>query len=91
MASARAFGAALAPFASGVYVNVVFDQSPAELTRAYGEAKLARLAALKHRWDPDNVFHLNQNIAPRARIVLRSAASIRGACRRTRRSCRTTR
>ncbi len=65
MASARAFGAALAPFASGVYVNVVFDQSPAELTRAYGEAKLARLAALKHRWDPDNVFHLNQNIAPR--------------------------
>ena len=65
MASARAFGAALAPFASGVYVNVVFDQSPAELTRAYGEAKLARLATLKHRWDPDNVFHLNQNIAPR--------------------------
>jgi hypothetical protein len=65
MASARTFGAALAPFASGVYVNVVFDQSPAELTRAYGEAKLARLAGLKHRWDPDNVFHLNQNITPR--------------------------
>ncbi len=65
MASARAFGATLAPFASGVYVNVVFDQSPAELTRAYGEAKLARLASLKHRWDPENVFHLNQNIAPR--------------------------
>jgi Berberine and berberine like len=65
MASARAFGAVLAPFASGVYVNALFDQGPAAITRAYGEAKLARLAALKHRWDPDNVFHLNQNIAPR--------------------------
>jgi hypothetical protein len=64
MASARAFGAALAPFASGVYVNALFDQGPAEITRAYGETKLRRLAALKHRWDPDNVFHLNQNIAP---------------------------
>jgi FAD/FMN-containing dehydrogenase len=64
MASARAYGAALAPFASGVYVNALFEQSPAEITRAYGEAKLDRLRALKRRWDPDNVFHLNQNIAP---------------------------
>jgi FAD/FMN-containing dehydrogenase len=64
MASARDFGAALAPFASGVYVNALFDQTPAGITRAYGEAKLARLGALKQRWDPDNVFHLNQNIVP---------------------------
>ncbi len=66
MASARAYGAALAPFASGVYVHSIFEQDPAELQRAYGEAKLARLAALKHRWDPENVFHLNQNIVPSA-------------------------
>jgi hypothetical protein len=65
MASARAFGAGLAPFSSGVYVNSLFDQSSFGLLRAYGEAKLARLASLKHRWDPENVFHLNQNIAPR--------------------------
>jgi FAD/FMN-containing dehydrogenase len=65
MESARAFGAVLAPFSSGVYVNSLFDEGPAGIRRAYGEAKLARLAALKHRWDPDNVFHLNQNIAPR--------------------------
>ena len=45
MASARAFGAVLAPFSSGVYVNSIFEQSPGEIRRAYGEAKLDRLAA----------------------------------------------
>ena len=64
MASARAFGAALAPFASGVYVNALFEQDPDGLRRAYGDAKLARLAEVKRRYDPDNVFHLNQNIVP---------------------------
>jgi len=46
-------------------VNSIFEPSPTEIRRAYGETKLNRLAALKHRWDPDNVFHLNQNIVPR--------------------------
>ena len=64
MASARAFGAALAPFASGVYVNVLNEQDQAGVRRAYGDAKLARLSDLKRRYDPDNVFHLNQNIVP---------------------------
>ena len=30
----------------------------------FGDAKLARLAALKRAWDPDNVFHVNPNVAP---------------------------
>ena len=64
MASARAFGAAVAPFASGVYVNVLGETGEDGMRRAYGDAKLARLAAVKRRYDPDNVFHLNQNIAP---------------------------
>ena len=64
MASARAFGAVLEPFASGVYVNALFETGEAGMRRAYGDAKLARLAALKRRYDPENVFHLNQNIAP---------------------------
>ncbi|MDQ2941783.1 MAG: FAD-binding oxidoreductase [Chloroflexota bacterium] len=64
MASARAFGAVLEPFASGVYVNALFETGEAGVRRAYGDAKLARLAALKRRYDPENVFHLNQNIAP---------------------------
>ena len=64
MASARAFGEALAPFASGVYVNVLYDEGAEGVRRAYGDAKLARLSALKRRYDPENVFHLNQNIVP---------------------------
>jgi hypothetical protein len=64
MASARAYGAALAPFATGVYVNVLSETGEEGVRRAYGDAKLARLADLKRRYDPDNVFHLNQNIIP---------------------------
>ena len=64
MASARAFGAVMEPFASGVYVNVLTETGEDGVRRAYGDAKLARLADVKRRYDPDNVFHLNQNIAP---------------------------
>jgi len=48
--------------ASGNYVN---EQSEvgAEMTRdAYGEHSYRRLAALKARFDPDNLFRLNQNV-----------------------------
>jgi FAD/FMN-containing dehydrogenase len=64
MASARAYGAALVPFASGAYVNAISEQGEGAVRRAYGDAKLSRLAALKRRYDPDNVFRLNQNIVP---------------------------
>jgi FAD/FMN-containing dehydrogenase len=64
MESARRFGNAMEPFASGVYVNALADDDQAGVRRAYGDAKLRRLAGLKRRWDPDNVFHLNQNIVP---------------------------
>ena len=64
IASARAFGGAIEPFASGVYVNVLSETGEVGVRRAYGDPKLARLAAVKRRYDPDNVFHLNQNIAP---------------------------
>jgi FAD/FMN-containing dehydrogenase len=62
--AARRYGAALEPFASGVYVNVLGDEGESGVRRAYPAGKLARLATLKRRYDPDNVFHLNQNIRP---------------------------
>ena len=62
--TARASAAGLEPFASGAYVNVLGDEGAAGVRRAYSPAKLTRLTALKDAVDPDNVFHLNQNIPP---------------------------
>ena len=53
------------PFAiEGRYANENADVGPAETRLMYGDRKLARLAALKRTWDPDNAFRLNHNVAP---------------------------
>jgi FAD/FMN-containing dehydrogenase len=44
------------------YVNYLGDGSGARA--AYGDEKYARLTALKRRYDPTNLFRLNQNIEP---------------------------
>ena len=64
IAAARTSAAAIAPYASGAYVNTLADEGEGGVRRAYPPHKLARLAALKAAFDPDNVFHLNQNITP---------------------------
>ncbi|MDG4820695.1 FAD-binding oxidoreductase [Asanoa sp. WMMD1127] len=64
MAAARAAAGPLDAYSCGVYVNVLSDEGAAGVRRAFGAEKLARLAALKRTYDPANVFHLNQNIAP---------------------------
>ncbi len=50
--------------ALGAYANGNADVGPEQSRRIYGDAKLARLAALKREWDPQNVFHVNPNVAP---------------------------
>jgi hypothetical protein len=64
MAAARRSAAALAPYASGAYVNALAGDGADGVHRAYPPATLARLTALKNAVDPDNLFHLNHNIAP---------------------------
>ena len=64
IATARECATRLERYSSGVYVNVLGDDGMAGVRRAYPAEKLARLTALKDALDPDNIFHLNQNIPP---------------------------
>jgi FAD/FMN-containing dehydrogenase len=61
---ARSAWEAMRPFAHGVYVNFLSDEPAPHVEVAYGEHKYARLAALKSKYDPANVFRFNQNITP---------------------------
>jgi FAD/FMN-containing dehydrogenase len=64
----RGFSEVMRPFAIGAaYPNfVAVDEDRERLISAYGPDKYARLVALKDRYDPGNVFALNQNIPPSA-------------------------
>jgi hypothetical protein len=50
-------------FEEGVYVNNLGDEGEDRVMAAYG-ANYGRLLALKGKYDPTNLFRLNQNIAP---------------------------
>jgi FAD/FMN-containing dehydrogenase len=55
---------ACAPFASGgAYVNFMTEDEGGRVAAAYGD-NYPRLREIKRKYDPDNVFHLNQNIKP---------------------------
>jgi FAD/FMN-containing dehydrogenase len=63
---ADAFDSAIRPWSTGyTYVNFLDADGGRPLVAAYDPATLARLAELKARYDPDNVFRINHNIAPR--------------------------
>jgi FAD/FMN-containing dehydrogenase len=61
---ARAFWSALEPFHTSVYVNFLGEEGEERVRQAYGAGKYDRLKALKRKYDPDNLFRLNQNIPP---------------------------
>lgn len=52
--------------ARGAYVNYLSDDGEATVRRAYPDATLKRLRAVKARYDPENVFRVNRNVEPRA-------------------------
>jgi FAD/FMN-containing dehydrogenase len=62
----RELVAALAPHTiDGAYVNGLDEEGNVDRVRAsYGPQKYERLAAIKAKYDPDNVFHRNANIKP---------------------------
>jgi len=60
----RALFAALEPKATGVYANFLEDEGDARIRVAYPGDTYDRLAGIKRRYDPANVFHRNQNIRP---------------------------
>ena len=60
----RDLWSALEPFHTSVYVNFLGEEGEERVRQAYGVAKYDRLKALKRKYDPDNLFRLNQNIPP---------------------------
>ncbi len=61
----REFADRMQPFATaGFYPNYDADAKPDQVKAAFGDAKYARLAQVKRKYDPHNVFRLNQNIRP---------------------------
>ena len=65
IAWARAFLDALQPHRSGVYVNFLdSDDDTARVREAYGDDTYRRLAEVKAKYDPENMFHNNKNIEP---------------------------
>ncbi len=58
------FAAALRQDDAGAYVNFLGDEGEARIREAYPGATWDRLTATKARYDPTNLFRLNQNIPP---------------------------
>jgi FAD/FMN-containing dehydrogenase len=60
---ARGLFEALQPYAHGAYINFLGDEGQERIRSAYGP-NYERMVALKNKYDPTNLFRLNQNIRP---------------------------
>jgi hypothetical protein len=58
----------------GVYLNFTSDVGEERVRNSYGPEKYARLVELKDKYDPTNMFHLNQNIKPSTEAMARAEA-----------------
>jgi hypothetical protein len=76
----KKLAAEMKPFASGrVYLNFIGDEGEARVRASLGLRAYARLQALKDRYDPDNLFSLNQNIKPSGALSGEVAATTMAA------------
>jgi FAD/FMN-containing dehydrogenase len=64
VAWADAFCQAVAHYTDGAYAGYLADEGEDRIRAAYPQATYDRLAAIKRRYDPDNLFRLNANIRP---------------------------
>jgi FAD/FMN-containing dehydrogenase len=62
----RSFCEALRPHSQGfgMYVNAIAEFDDDRIRASYGPAKYQRLAKIKGKYDPQNLFHRNANIQP---------------------------
>jgi len=61
---ARRTWEAMRPHGNGVYVNFLSNEGPGRVREAYPGRTWDRLVEVKRRYDPGNLFRLNQNIPP---------------------------
>lgn len=61
---AKAFHDETQEFAKGVYVNFLSQEGEDRIKEAYTTEVWNRLVEVKNKWDPQNIFHMNQNIKP---------------------------
>ena len=61
---ASSLATALADGTAGAYVGFLGDEGQARVRQAYPGSTWDRLAAVKRRYDPTNLYRLNQNIPP---------------------------
>ncbi len=66
LAWARNFHSSTQPFANGVYVNFLSEEGADRVKEAYTGEVWNRLVQLKNKYDPANLFRMNQNVQPTA-------------------------